>query len=167
MYWIGSKEEQYDSAVQTKMNGRDRSLITDGPMVISKTKKAAWNAALQKSDAHQTNIIVERVFIKRDGDCTIKTTWTFKPKIATMVMTLSLVLLSTAILGRSATAEPDRALSSCYAKCYERAKPCRGRADCNRKSGGCYDDCDLKKTQPQDPSSPPLVACQTTKGPTL
>lgn len=45
--------------------------------------------------------------------------------------------------------------SACYAKCYAIAKPCNGRAECNTKSNGCYDRCDLA---PAPLGPPPVVA---------
>lgn len=51
------------------------------------------------------------------------------------------------------TTAATEAQPGCYARCYRVARPCFGRTDCNRRSGGCYDRCD-RRDQPA-PALPP------------
>ena len=65
------------------------------------------------------------------------------------------ILIGVLVLGAAGAARADNA---CYAICYEMAKPCNGRVDCNQKSGGCYDACDTDPPAPAPSLPPPIVA---------
>ncbi len=63
-------------------------------------------------------------------------------------------LITILTLTGTAIAPDSDKLGDCYGWCYEIAKPCYGRDDCNAKSNGCYDWCDAHSS-----SDGPLISC--------